>query len=184
MTPQLPPPGSASPEDRMAISRTFIQHAREELEQGSRLQASEKAWGAMAQALKAIAQVRGWKHRGHDNILDIGHQIGMEYNYSIVIVATDMANSLHRNFYENNDNAAVIEETIITIEDALPDLEDARLTPPRPYTIAHRSDRNRLRRLTGNPDLQIGDTSPVGFSLNHPPGSANGDGPGPTSPAA
>ena len=177
MTTQLPPPGSASPEDRMAISRTFIQHAREELERGSRLQASEKTWGAMAQALKSIAQVRGWKHRGHDNILDIGGHIGLEFSHPTVATATEKANALHRNFYENNDNAAVIEDTITIIEEVLPDLEDIRLAPPRPFTIAGRFDRNRLRRLTGNPDLQIGDTSPVGFSLNHSPGSDNGSGP-------
>ena len=182
MTTRLPPSGAANPEDRMAISGMFIQHAREELERDSRLQASEKAWGAMAQALKAIAQTRGWKHRGHDNVLDIGGQIGQEYNLPAAATATEKANALHRNFYENNDNAAVIEETIIIIEDVLPDLEDARLGPPRPYTISHRSDRNRLRRLTGNRDLEIGDTSPVGFSLNHSSGSGNGGGPGPTSP--
>ena len=184
MTAQLPPPGAASPEDRMAISRTFIQHAREELERDSRLQASEKAWGAMAQALKAIAQGRGWKRRGHDNVLDIGGHIGQEFNHPAVATATEKANALHRNFYENNDNAAVIEDTITIIEEVLPDLENIRLAPPRPFTIIRRFDRNRLRRLTGNRDLEIGDASPVGFSLNHPPGSANGDGPGPTSPAA
>ena len=184
MTTQLPTPGSASPEDRMVISRTFIQHAREELERDSRLQASEKAWGAMAQALKAIAQVRGWKHRGHDNVLDIGGHIGQEFNHAAVATATEKANALHRNFYENNDNAEVIEDTITIIEEVLPDLEDIRLAPPQPFTIAGRFDRNRLRRLTGNPDLQIGDTSLVGFSLNHPPDSDNGSSPGTTSPAA
>ena len=184
MTTQLPPPGAANPEDRMAISRTFIQHAREELERDSRLQASEKAWGAMAQALKAIAQVRGWKHRGHQNVVDIGQQIGAEYNNNYVLWATEQANGLHLNFYENNDNAEVIENAIDLIEEVLPDLEDIRLAPPRPFAIARRFDRNRLRRLTGNRDLEIGDTSPAGFSLNHSPSSDNGGGAGTTSPAA
>ncbi len=152
MTTPLPPPGASTPEDRMVISRRFIQHAREELGRDNRLQASEKTWGAMAQALKAIAQVRGWRHRGHDNVVNVGRHIGKEFNYPDIIVATYDAESLHRNFYENNDRFEVIENTINLIEDILPELEALRFAPPRPYTIAHRDDRDRLRQLTGDPE--------------------------------
>ena len=172
----LPQPGAASPEDRMTISRRFIQHAREELERGNRLQASEKTWGAMAQALKAIAQERGWRHRAHDNVVDIGHHIGTEYEHTYIIAATSRANELHRNFYENSDNAEVIERTIDLIEDVLPDLEELRLAAPRPFVISRREDRARLRLLTGDRSLEIGDTSPVGFSLRHTPDAADGGG--------
>jgi uncharacterized protein (UPF0332 family) len=173
MTTPLPPPGAASPDDRTVISRRFIQHAREELRRGNRLQSSEKAWGAMAQALKAIAQARGWQHRGHNYILDAGHQIGMEYGHSRVLLATNHANNMHRNFYENSDYPEYISATITLIEDLLPELDNFRFEAPNSFTINDEIDRLRLRRLTGNQTLQIGDTSPVGFSLRHKPDPAN-----------
>ncbi len=127
----------------------------------------------MAQALKAIAQERGWQHRGHNYVLDVGHQIGMEYDHSRLLLATNHANNMHRNFYENSDYPEYIGTTITLIEDLLPELESLRIEAPRPYTIGDETDRLRLRRLTGNRELQIGDASPVGFSLRHPPDLTN-----------
>ena len=167
MTTPLPQPGTATPEERTAISRRFLRQAREELLSDERLQASEKTWGAMALALKAIAQGRGWRHRGHDYVVDTGHQIGKEYGDPDIVAATDKADQLHRNFYENNDNAVIIERTMNLVEDVLPFLENIQVADTRPFTIATREDRERLRMLTGDRNLQIGDVSPVGFSLNH-----------------
>ena len=168
MTTPLPQPGVASPEDRTAISRRFLGQAREELLQDERLQASEKTWGAMAQALKAIAQRRGWMHRGHHYVLEIGHQIGLEFGIGDIIAATFKADQLHQNFYENAHNAEIIGQTLDLVEAVASALENIRDAAPRPFAIANRIDRDRLRMLTGNRSLQIGDASPVGFSLNHP----------------
>ena len=44
---------------------------------------------------------------------------------------------------------------------------------PQPFTITSNTQRRRLMALTGNGDLQIGDTSPVGFSLKHTPKGNN-----------
>ena len=44
---------------------------------------------------------------------------------------------------------------------ALPDI------PPRPFIIASNTQLRRLRSLTGDDGLQLGDTSAVGFSLKH-----------------
>ena len=52
-------------EDHAGHSDRLIRHAWEQLEQGDRLQASEKAWGAVAHALKDIAARRGWRNRAH-----------------------------------------------------------------------------------------------------------------------
>lgn len=52
-------------EDHAVHSDRLIRHAWEQLEQGDRLQASEKAWGAVAHALKDIAARRGWRNRTH-----------------------------------------------------------------------------------------------------------------------
>ena len=59
-TPELPPAAEAQgPDARRAMALRFLGHAEEELAKGHRLQASEKAWGAVAQQLKAIAEQRG-----------------------------------------------------------------------------------------------------------------------------
>ena len=172
MTTKLPPPGNASPDDHTEISRQFLQHAKDELARDSRLQASEKTWGAMAHALKAIAQERGWRHKGHHYILDIGSQIASEYNIPNIVSATHWANSLHQNFFEWNDDVEVIGRTIDIVDAVLPELERIRSAAPRPFTIRQSFERDRLRQITGIKTLQIEDTSPVGFSQNHPPAPA------------
>ena len=42
-------------------SDRLMRHAYRELDRGDRLQASEKAWGAVAHGIKAVAARRGWK---------------------------------------------------------------------------------------------------------------------------
>ena len=43
----------------------LLEQARTELAAGDVRQASDKGWGAAAQAVKTVAVVRGWKHRNH-----------------------------------------------------------------------------------------------------------------------
>ena len=50
--PPLPEAGFQSADDRRTIGRRFILQARNHLEEGDRLQAGEKAWGAIAHNLK------------------------------------------------------------------------------------------------------------------------------------
>ena len=107
-------------------------------------------------------------HRGHNYVLEIGHQIGLEFGNGDIIAATFRADQLHQNFYENAHNAQVIEQTVDLVEAVMPVLENIRDAAPHPFTIANRLDRDRLRLVTGNRSLQVGDVSPVGFSLNHP----------------
>ena len=45
-------------ESQFVHSLRLIRHAQDELDRGDRLQASEKAWGAVAHQLKAIANDR------------------------------------------------------------------------------------------------------------------------------
>ena len=59
----LPPPRQVqSPDDHMQISRRFIEHAREELRKGERLQASEKVYGAAQHTLSAVGKEPGLGH--------------------------------------------------------------------------------------------------------------------------
>ncbi|MDE2787030.1 MAG: hypothetical protein OXL37_10245 [Chloroflexota bacterium] len=166
-TPALPEPGAATVEDRVQISRRFIQQAPGELERGDRLQATEKIWGALAQMLKAHGQQRGWFNLGgHRTVGHIARQLHLEYDEIDVVSAYMAADNGHRNFYDNEMSPPEIEDIITVVADVLPELESALYEPPRPFTIRD-GDLWRMRTLTGKQDLQVGDSSPTGFSNTH-----------------
>ena len=165
--PALPEPGSATVEDRVQISRRLIQQAREELERGDRLQATEKVWGALAQMLKAHGQQRGWHNLGgHRTVGHIARQLTDEYDDRRILTAYVGADNGHRNFYDNEMSPPEIEDIITVVASVLPELENALREPPRPFTIRD-GDLWRVRTLTGKQYLQVGDTSPKGFSNAH-----------------
>ncbi len=166
--PDLPPPGIQSDEDRRQMSRIFITHARDELAKGSRLQAGEKAWGAVVQPFKVIAEQRGWPHKSHQDVYDVASQITLEYDFDgdQVRALSDAYRVGHQNFYENYHRAEELADMIDRVEGLLPYLVSLTTTPPCPFTITSNTQLRRLRRLTGNDSLEIGDTSPVGFSKN------------------
>ena len=166
--PPLPEPGFQSADDRRTIGRRFILQARDHLNEGDRLQAGEKAWGAIAHNLKAIAELRGWNHGSHQQIENIGRQIVAEFeNGELGNAIAETFQNGHRNFYENYRTIEEMGITIEAAEEVLPTLEAMAIAPPRPFTIASNTQLRRLRALTGNDDLQVGDASPVGFSLRH-----------------
>ena len=153
--------------DRSALSRWFMQSAKEEMEKGDRLQASEKAWGALAQQLKAIGAARGWFHASHMHVREIGRQIGREYNDPNIVDLTHLGLELHVNFYESNVSRRRVATGISAIESLLDELEALRTAPPRPYTVNSREDARRIQLLTGQP-VNVGDSSPTGFVMKDP----------------
>ncbi len=168
VAPNLPAHGAQSVADRLRISRIMIIQARQELIDGSRLQAGEKAWGAVVQPMKAIAQQRGWKHESHQDIHSVMSQIALEYGFDgEQIWALSLAYFVgHENFYENFRSPEELSDMMDRVEEVLPALIDVTTMPPRSFTITSNSQLRRLRRLTGNDNLQMGDTSAVGFSVS------------------
>ena len=61
-----------------AASRGLLAQATRELDAGDSRQASEKAWGAAAQMVKAVAQDRGWQHDSHPLIFQTGDRLAEE----------------------------------------------------------------------------------------------------------
>ena len=170
--PELPPPGAQSIEDRRRMARRLIIHAREELEKGHRLQAGEKAWGAVVHPLKGIAEQRGWDSGNYQMLREVGRQAALELgdprlSGPLLDAVGDAFNVGHLNFYENQHPTERLADVIEQVEFALPQLDYLLDTPPPPCAIGSGREAERLRRLTGNPNLQVGDTSEVGFSLKH-----------------
>ena len=90
----------ATPDEHVEISSRFIAQADAEFAGGDLLQASEKAWGAVAHRLKAIAIRRGWRHGSHRHFEEIIYGLGAEADNpdDLERLLTE-AESLHANFY-------------------------------------------------------------------------------------
>lgn len=87
-------------DNHLQISRYFILQADEELANGDHLQASEKAWGAVAHRLTSIAISRGWRHGGHRDFYVIIRRLGSEMaDAEMLSNLFRSADSLHANFY-------------------------------------------------------------------------------------
>lgn len=88
-------------ESYRATSATLFDQAHVELEAGDLVQASEKFWGSAAQALKAIAQERGWQHDSHAHFYRIVRNLVNESGDKEIVDLFNAANLLHINFYEH-----------------------------------------------------------------------------------
>ena len=88
-------------EKHLRISRSFIRQAQAELDKGERLQASEKAWGAAAHAVKAVAEHREWQHRNHRHLFQTVSKLSHEQDDPELRNLFDLASALHQNFYED-----------------------------------------------------------------------------------
>ncbi len=173
-TKPLPAPGESGVDAHVAMSRRLLEQAKTELlDQDDRLQASEKAWGAAAHALKAIGEDRGWRHNEHQNLIAIAEHLAREFGRRDFNIHFHVADSMHQNYYENRTEDDGVLDAIVDVEEFLDMLDEVRAVPPRPFTVSNVSDQRRLGRLLGLREEErpaIGDHSPVGFSRRPPAG--------------
>ena len=130
------------------LSRWCIGQADNYLRTRNNIQASEKGWGAAAQALKAIAEERGWNHDGHRRLVDVAQQVADEQNRQDLISLFGTAQALHINFYEDWLETDTVSRYMDDVKKLLPELEQIRSALVPAFTPATREQRNRLRRLT------------------------------------
>ena len=86
-------------ESHQVHSRRLIRHAEGRLALGDRLQASEKAWGAVAHYLKVIADRRGWQYETHADAFRVARNLATSENNPRIRQLFYKAHDLHRNFY-------------------------------------------------------------------------------------
>ena len=77
-----------------------MRQAEYEFERGDLLQASEKAWNAAVQQLKALATLRGMEHNDHWKLRMVARQIVDETGQERIGLLFRSGESLHSNFYE------------------------------------------------------------------------------------
>lgn len=100
-TPQPEKLRPSSPERYEEMSRHLLLQAEEELDKGDVLQASEKIWLAVAHALKAVAQYRGWNHRYHNHLRAVASCLSMEWGRPDWEVTFGSFDGMHTNAYEH-----------------------------------------------------------------------------------
>lgn len=88
-------------EEYRTASSSLYDQAIAELDAGDLRQASEKLWGASAQALKSLAERRGWRHGSHAHFYRIMGMLETETEDPDLMQQFAFANELHINFYEN-----------------------------------------------------------------------------------
>ena len=84
----------------METSRRFITQAEAELRAGDEMQASEKAWGAAAHAIKAVAERHRWRHETHADLFRVVDNIVRLTGDAEIHLLFNNANALHQNIYE------------------------------------------------------------------------------------
>ena len=102
-----------SADNHLHISRHFLQQADEELSSGDHIQASEKAWGAVAHYFKSIAARRDWRQNRHrdyyTNMELLRQESSDEEEFRRFFLAAD---GLHANFYNDYMSPGQVRESI------------------------------------------------------------------------
>ncbi len=168
MTTALPEANdNQSPDEHMQISRRFVRHAREELGQGKRLQASEKIWGAAQHALAAVGKERGWRTEDYIHKDAVANHLTEEFRNPQMWVRNRAYRSYHENFYRNNiKDEMELERALDDVAEFVNELESIRERGPQPFTITDQRQIDRLREIA-RPGvancLQVGQTYTDGF---------------------
>ena len=112
-------------------SRQLLAQARAELDAGDLRQASEKAWAAAAQTVKAAAELRGWDHGSHRGLFVTVNQLTDDTGDQEIHDLFAYPNYLHTNFYENAFSADRVARNLTRTEEFIAKV-DAILDAPIP----------------------------------------------------
>ena len=88
------------PDKYTELSERYIQQAEEEFQKGDLCRASEKAWNAVAHAIKAIGEQRGWRHDSQERLFAISGQIAEELDRPNLARLFRSVVGVHFNVYE------------------------------------------------------------------------------------
>ena len=116
-------------EDYRLQSREFLERSRRYLADDDLHQASEKGWGAAAWMAKAAATAQGWQYTQHEHFNEVLYQARNLTGDSRLRNLREIANGLHRNFYQRkrflhaDDISASLDE-VATLLDILEPLTE------------------------------------------------------------
>ena len=96
------------------LSNAYISLERNEVEK-----ASEFLWGSMAEAIKAVAALKGEELHSHRRIQEYMVRLSRELGDRDLFDALRDANSLHMNFYESGLTREDVLTSVVTIRYAV-----------------------------------------------------------------
>ena len=129
-------------------SRRLIQQANYELDhRGDRLQATEKAYGAVAHAVKAIAEDRQWRHGSHNLRRTIVDLLGEEFHQRDLTALHALADQLHGNYFEDRLHGWQLRGDIDSLVLLLERLWEIRDQGPNPGFIPTPDQQRTIERL-------------------------------------
>lgn len=88
-------------EIHLKLCEKYLREGEELLAKGDYVQASEKAWGAASQIVKAVAAKKGSELRSHGELHKEIVKLAQETGDDEIRSLWQSAISLHQNFYEN-----------------------------------------------------------------------------------
>jgi uncharacterized protein (UPF0332 family) len=88
-------------EIHLKLSEKYLRDAEELLAKKDYVQASEKAWGAAAQIVKALAAREGKELRNHESLWEYMDELAEKLGETELRHLWGRANNLHQNIYEN-----------------------------------------------------------------------------------
>ena len=130
------------------MSRKLLQQAEAELDAGDAQQASEKVWGSAAQAIKSLAESRGWNHQHHGLLRDAINELRDEQGRLDLVLLYHAAHELHTNYYEHEYSISDVRDRLMFTQELIGHLEDLHQPPPQTIENRDRDQRRRLLRLT------------------------------------
>ena len=141
-------------------SRRLFQHAKQQLEKGDRLQASEKAWGAVAHRVKVIANRMNWQYDQHSDFNKLKKRIAsLTDDPKLTGLLIDKARFLHVNYYKDVQQIKHLREDLDEIKELLEILDGPQFRKPKPRTT-------RARRRGGGSEIG-GMGGPIVTSKKH-----------------
>lgn len=128
--------------------RLMIQAEYELTKKGDRIQASDKASGAVAHAVKAIGEDRQWRHSSHHLRRQIMDLISSEFDRPDLRFLQQMADELHENYYEDLLENWQLEDRLATISSLLEELKAVRDAGFNPDFVPTSAQQRLIDRLT------------------------------------
>ena len=108
------------------LCKKFLNDAEELLKKGDYVQASEKAWGAASQMVKAVAAKNGLELRSHGELHKFVSKISKERGDEEIRRLWQSAGMLHQNFYENWLPKEMVAENIKDVKEFIKRLKEER----------------------------------------------------------
>ena len=152
-------PGPSPDEEAVrnaGISRELLAKARAELAAGDLQQASEKAWGAAAFALKAVAERRRWFNDADWKLGIIAYILSAELDDPSIAAGYSMTREAHYNFYHYEFGAWQIAAHIDYAAEMIRNLEPALSPDYAPPFVSEEieAEKRRLEQPTSKLDQQ------------------------------